>query len=79
MKLTVLYFAQLGDRAGRRSETVDADVATASELFAVVSARHHLGLSPAQLRVAVNESYAEWDAALADGDTVAFIPPVAGG
>ena len=32
-----------------------------------------------KIRVAVNEGYASWDAPLHDGDTVAFLPPVAGG
>jgi molybdopterin converting factor small subunit len=29
--------------------------------------------------VAVNTQFSDWNRALADGDTVVFIPPVAGG
>jgi molybdopterin synthase catalytic subunit len=38
-----------------------------------------LGGLDAGLRVAVNQSYASWESAVARGDVVAFIPPVAGG
>jgi molybdopterin converting factor small subunit len=32
-----------------------------------------------RLKVAVNDEFRDWDAVLADGDRVVFIPPVAGG
>ena len=32
-----------------------------------------------RFKVAINEEFGDWDAALADGDSVVFIPPVAGG
>jgi len=31
------------------------------------------------LKVAVNEQFSDWSHLLRDGDTVVFIPPVAGG
>ena len=31
------------------------------------------------LKVAVNAGFSDWQHALADGDTVVFVPPVAGG
>jgi molybdopterin converting factor small subunit len=36
-------------------------------------------LSADSLKVAVNERFSDWQHALADGDTVVFVPPVAGG
>jgi molybdopterin converting factor small subunit len=36
-------------------------------------------LSPEFLRVAVNDEFGDWRARLSDGDTVVFLPPVAGG
>ena len=43
------------------------------------AARHPFSLTPEMLRVAVNAEFGEWTQALADGDSVVFIPPVAGG
>jgi molybdopterin converting factor small subunit len=31
------------------------------------------------LKVAINDEFAAWDTQLASGDTIVFIPPVAGG
>ena len=36
-------------------------------------------LGPDDLRVSVNAAYAPFTAALAEGDEIAFIPPVSGG
>jgi molybdopterin converting factor small subunit len=36
-------------------------------------------LPASQLKVAVNAAFSDWNQALADGDEVVFIPPVAGG
>jgi molybdopterin converting factor small subunit len=31
------------------------------------------------MKVAINDEFSEWNSELADGDSVVFIPPVAGG
>jgi molybdopterin converting factor small subunit len=36
-------------------------------------------LAESQLKVAVNARFTNWSTALAEGDEVVFIPPVAGG
>jgi molybdopterin synthase sulfur carrier subunit len=42
-----------------------------------------LGLQPAHppagVRVAINQQFATWDASLAAGDELAFLPPISGG
>jgi molybdopterin converting factor small subunit len=38
-----------------------------------------LQLAPQFLRVAINDEFGDWQQPLAEGDTVAFLPPVAGG
>lgn len=78
-ELRVQYFALLREQAGRREETVRSRAATPRELFAEVTARHRFSLTPDHLKVAVNADFAEWSRPLAAGDTVVFIPPVAGG
>ena len=77
--IEVQYFAILREQAGRRSEQVDTRAATAAELYAELAARHGLRLTRDAMRVAINEEFGEWQQALASGDRVVFIPPVAGG
>jgi molybdopterin-guanine dinucleotide biosynthesis protein A len=77
--LRVQYFALLREQAGRREEAVTSSAATPRELFAELAARHRFTLSPDHLKVAVNAEFAEWARPLVAGDTVVFIPPVAGG
>jgi molybdopterin converting factor small subunit len=69
----------LREQAGRRDEAVTTRAATARELFAELTARHHFTLTPEHLKVAVNAEFSDWSQPLKAGDTVVFIPPVAGG
>jgi molybdenum cofactor guanylyltransferase len=78
-ELRVQYYALLREQAGRRDEAVTSRAATPRELFAELTARHRFTLSPDHLKVAVNAEFAEWSRPLNAGDTVVFIPPVAGG
>ncbi len=77
-RIHVEYFAILRERAGRGSELVDTPAATAAELFQELAARYDFPRLPS-LKVAVNDEFADWQRALSDGDSVVFIPPVAGG
>ena len=75
------YFAVFRERLGRDHETIElpagADVSTAIDTLA---ARHPaIGQLAGRYRVALNQSMSAMDAALADGDEIALIPPVAGG
>ncbi len=77
--ISVQYYALLREQAGRSGESLHTTAATARELYHELKRRHPFTLPPQLLRVAVNAEFAEWSAPLADGDTVVFIPPVAGG
>jgi len=78
-RLNVQYFALLREQAGRAQEIVTSDAADARALYAELSAARGLKLRPEQLRVAINEAFADWSQSLSEGDTVVFLPPVAGG
>jgi molybdenum cofactor guanylyltransferase len=78
-ELHVQYFALLREQAGRRDEAVTSRASTPRELFAELTARHRFTLSEDHLKVAVNAEFADWSQPLKSGDTVVFIPPVAGG
>jgi molybdopterin converting factor subunit 1 len=75
----VQYYAALREQRGESSETLATAAATAEELYAELQTRHQFSLELTQLKVAVNAAFAPWDTQIKDGDTVVFVPPVAGG
>ena len=77
--LRVQYFAILREQAGRSEETLDTTAATPAELYDELRRRHPFQLAAAQLKVALNSEFSDWQTPLRHGDTVVFIPPVAGG
>lgn len=77
--LRVQYYAILREQAGRSEETLDTTAATPAELYDELRQRHPFQLNPAQLKVALNSDFSDWNTPLRHGDTVVFIPPVAGG
>lgn len=77
--LRIQYYAILREQAGRSEETLDTSAATPAELYDELRQRHPFQLDPAQLKVALNSDFSDWNTPLRHGDTVVFIPPVAGG
>jgi molybdopterin synthase sulfur carrier subunit len=76
MSIKVRYFASLADRLGREGDELDATgILTAADVWKSVSSE----ALPANTLVAINMEYAKPGAAVADGDEVAFFPPVTGG
>jgi molybdopterin converting factor subunit 1 len=74
-------FARLREQAGADVETVELPPGSkVSDVYDAVR-KLHPGLVADQktVRAALNQEFADWDAAVADGDEVAFIPPVSGG
>ena len=80
VNLTILYFAALREQAKQEREDISLPSPTdAAGLYALLAERHGFTLPQSRLRPAVNHRFCDWQTELADGDTVAFIPPVAGG
>jgi molybdopterin-guanine dinucleotide biosynthesis protein A len=77
--LRIQYYAILREQAGRSEETLDTTAATPAELYDELRRRHPFQLTAAQLKVALNSEFSDWHTPLRHGDTVVFIPPVAGG
>ena len=83
--IKLLYFAGLREALGTAAESL-APIAGVTD---IASLRAHLvarggawgeQFAPTrQLRAAVNQDLAAADSAIADGDEVAFFPPVTGG
>ena len=78
IQVRVAYFAILREHAGTAGEDVRTRAATAAELFSELEKRHGFPRLPS-LKVAINDEFRDWQTALADGDSIVFIPPVAGG
>ena len=78
-RVTVQYFALLREQAGRGTESVVTAARTPRDLYAELAHRYPFTLDPSVLRVAINSEFSDWSAPLADGDSIVFIPPVAGG
>jgi len=81
--MNVLYFAWVRERIGTSRETVQTDAATVADLVAELSAREDRYAAAfadlAALRVAVDQSLADFDASLDGVREVAFFPPMTGG
>jgi molybdopterin converting factor subunit 1 len=80
MKVTVLYFASLRERAGRAQDEEDVPAGTtAGALWERLCARGALGGSRAAPGFAVNGEWTGPERVLAEGDVLALLPPVSGG
>jgi molybdopterin converting factor subunit 1 len=78
-KIHIRYYAILREQAGKSEESINTSAATAGDLFAELAARYPFSLAAQQLKVAINTEFRDWRTRLKDGDSVVFIPPVAGG
>ena len=81
MKVRLLFFAVLRDVTGIDArELAVAEGTTARDVWQSLRAEHRQLADYTQPpMIAINESYADPETVLGDGDELAFIPPVAGG
>ena len=77
--ITLRYFALLREQRGIEEERIDTDAGTAEELYSFLARAHGFTLAADRIRVAINDRFEDNATPLRDGDTVVFIPPVAGG
>jgi molybdopterin synthase sulfur carrier subunit len=82
--ITVLYFARLREALGTASE----QMALPTNVRSIDARRAHLiarggvwadELEKKAIRAAINQTMASGDSTIADGDEIAFFPPVTGG
>jgi molybdopterin-guanine dinucleotide biosynthesis protein A len=77
--VTVEYFAIFRALAKRPAEEWPLRESSLPRIYDALRARHGFPLGRDSVHVAINDAYASWDAVLAPGDRLAFIPPVSGG
>jgi molybdopterin converting factor subunit 1 len=81
MRVVIRLFARLRDIAGSADLIRDAPAgATVADVWRSLVAEYpEMARYDSSISSAVNADYAKMTAALADGDEVAFLPPVSGG
>ncbi len=83
--VTILYFAWLRERIGTAEETLilPAETSNLSDLVGLLRARGETYAAAladtSRVRAAINQVFAQPNAAIAPGDEIAFFPPVTGG
>ena len=81
MRITIRLFARLRELAGSADLVREVPAGATVESVWQVLAAEHPALTPhrSSLSSAVNADYAKFSTPVADGDEVAFLPPVSGG
>ena len=81
MNVTVLFFAQAREHAGRARDTLQLPEGSRVADALARLEREHPALAPLwpHLAVAVDQRLVRGDAPLADGAELALLPPVSGG
>lgn len=79
MKIKVNYYAMFREAAGCSGEEVEADSTDAVALFEALKSKYDFPLCRSHVRLAVNDAFVDWETPLNEGDSIVFIPPVAGG
>lgn len=80
--IKVLFFAQVRELVGTDALQLPAEFATVDAVrqhLAAQEGRWALALEEGKLLAAVNQTLVSFDTPVADGDEVAFFPPVTGG
>jgi MoaE-MoaD fusion protein len=74
------YLARLRELAGVELEVMQVSIgSTLGDVYAAARDKHSALPQRGSVRGAVNLEFADWNARIADGDEIAFIPPVSGG
>ena len=81
MRVTVRLFARLRDLAGAGTLTREVPQGAGVDTLWQALVREFPAMAPLRpsIAVAVNAEYATFETAMADGDEIAFLPPVSGG
>jgi len=77
MSINVLFFASLREQLGLAQLETDWQTGmTTGDIWQQTTAQNSL---PDNVLVACNQQYCDWQTVVAEGDEVAFFPPVTGG
>lgn len=77
--INISYFAKLREEANKRTESIETEANTGLEVFNILKEKYNFSLSEHDLKIAINEEFADWNDELKNNDLIVFIQPVAGG
>ncbi|MEZ5274864.1 MAG: MoaD/ThiS family protein [Opitutaceae bacterium] len=77
--LSIRYFALLREQRGLSEETLSTAHTNPADLYEALRQQHGLTLTAESLQIAINDEFMPWSTRLKDGDTIVFLPPMAGG
>ena len=76
----IRFFARLRELAGAEIEALQVPAGSSlADVSDALRAKHTTLPARESVRAALNQEFADWNATVAGGDEVAFIPPVSGG
>jgi len=76
----IRFFARLRELAGAEIEALQVPPGSSlADVYDALRAKHTSLPARESVRAALNQEFADWNATVAGGDEVAFIPPVSGG
>lgn len=78
-RVNVQYFAIFREQSGLSEEVVETSAVNGAELYAHLASQYGFSLPVNLVRLSVNLEFRQLDSEIRDGDSVVFIPPVAGG
>ncbi|ADE53357.1 molybdopterin converting factor subunit 1 [Coraliomargarita akajimensis] len=79
MQITILYFAQLAELAGKTEEQRHVDSSSVEQLYHSLKEDYTFPHSFDAIQVAINHELTPEGRPLQDGDTLTFLPPMTGG
>lgn len=79
--INVLFFARLKDQIGQEKIQLENDVVgkTVTEIRQYMIEQGMTALQDSSIRIALNQTFCNYDAIVQAGDEIAFMPPVTGG
>ena len=78
-KVTVRYFALIGERRGIQTEPYETGAVTARQLLHELQAGNIIPLTTNISKASINDKFVDWDAPIKDGDLITLISPFSGG
>jgi len=78
-KITLRYFALIGERRGIQTEAYETGAETARQLLHELQEGKVIPLTTNISKASINNKFVDWDAPIKDGDLITMLSPFSGG
>lgn len=80
IEVTIKYYAKIKEHVGKGFEVLNFEAPLSiAQVYEHLDSRYRFPFESSYVTPALNNEYTESDQMVHDGDTLVFIPPVAGG